>query len=98
MEWGLPMHIMQSRRRFLTSLSLASAAGLVGAPQSLRAEPLPETSKVRFELAKGAICIAPMYILGELLRAEGFAELQYVWVPPTALAGFTKAVAHGEAD
>ena len=41
------MQIMQSRRHFLTSLSLAGAAGLVGASKPLRAEPPPETTTVR---------------------------------------------------
>ena len=87
---------MQTRRRFL-GLSLAGVAGLVGAPQPVHAEPPPEISKVRFEIGKvkGGICTAPMFILGELLRAEGFTELQYV---PMPLADFTRAVAQGEAD
>src|SRR5262245_41680906 len=41
------MQIMQSRRRFLASASLVGAAGLVGAPRSLHAEPPPETTSVR---------------------------------------------------
>jgi NitT/TauT family transport system substrate-binding protein len=36
-----------------------------------------------------------MYILDELLRSEGFTELQYV---PVEFANLTKAIARGEAD
>ena len=86
---------MQSRRRFVTSLSLAGAAGLVRVPRSFSAEPPPEMLNIRIEKTPGGICVAPMYILGELLRAEGFAELQYV---PVELLDLTKAVARGEAD
>jgi NitT/TauT family transport system substrate-binding protein len=85
---------MQSRRRFL-SLSLAGVAGLASAPRRLRAEPLPEVSKVRLEKTATGICVAPEYILPELLRAEGFAEVEYV---PVEFNNLTKAVAHGEAD
>src|SRR5215470_16888584 len=89
------MRTMQSRRRFMGAISLAGAAGLVGAPRSLHAEPPPETLTVRFEKTAGGICVAPMYIVGELLRAEGFAELRYV---PVQSADLTKATAAGEAD
>jgi NitT/TauT family transport system substrate-binding protein len=89
------MPITQSRRRFLASASSAGAAGLIGVPKSLHAEPPPETPIVRFEKIAGGICVAPMYVVGELLHAEGFAELHYVPVQP---ADLTKATAQGEAD
>jgi NitT/TauT family transport system substrate-binding protein len=89
------MQITQSRRRFLASASMVGAAGLVGGPRSLHAEPPPETPIVRFEKTTGGICVAPMYVVGELLHAEGFAELHYVPVQP---ADLTKATARGEAD
>ena len=89
------MRTVQSRRCFLAGASLAGAAGLIGASKSLHAEPPPETPIVRFEKATGGICVAPMYIVGELLRTEGFAELHYV---PVQSADLTKATARGEAD
>jgi NitT/TauT family transport system substrate-binding protein len=89
------MRIMQNRRRFIASAAIAGAAGFVGIPKSLHAEPPPETPIVRFEKITGGICVAPMYVVGDLLHAEGFAELHYVPVQPAEL---TKATAQGEAD
>ncbi|WP_352838502.1 twin-arginine translocation signal domain-containing protein, partial [Mesorhizobium sp. M0296] len=40
------MQILQTRRRFLTGAAMAGAAGIVGLPESLHAEPL-ETTTVR---------------------------------------------------
>jgi NitT/TauT family transport system substrate-binding protein len=88
------MQIIQSRRRFLAGVSLAGAAGLVGAPRSLHAEPPPETTTVR--LAKiPSICTAPQYVAEELLRAEGFTDVRYV-VMPSAIQHW--GIARGEVD
>ncbi|MDQ6438111.1 ABC transporter substrate-binding protein [Mesorhizobium sp. LHD-90] len=68
------MHIIPNRRRFLAGLAAAGTAGLIGAPSSARADPLPETTTVRlpryFDDDGG--CWAALGIAGELLRAEGF--------------------------
>ena len=64
------MQMMQSRRRFLAGAAVAGAAGLVGAPRSLHAEPPPETLTIRFEKTAGGICVAPLYIVGELGEDE----------------------------
>jgi len=86
---------MQTRRRFLTTLSLAGAVGLLRAPPSQGAEGALETTTVRIGKI-GAICLAPQYVAEELLRAEGFTEIQYVeLVPPTEIP---QAVGRGEAD
>jgi NitT/TauT family transport system substrate-binding protein len=71
----------QSRRCFLASVSLAGAAGLVGAPTALRAEPPPETTTVRMPRFFPASCEAPEYVAEELLRAEGFTNVSYVDLP-----------------
>jgi hypothetical protein len=86
------MPIVQSRRRFLASAAVAGAAGVVGGFKSLHAEPAPETPIIRIEKTAGGICTAPMFVVGELLRAEGFAELRYV---PVQSADLTKALARG---
>jgi NitT/TauT family transport system substrate-binding protein len=65
-----------TRRHFLTTLALGSA-GLSGAPVLLAAEGPPETTTVRFAKIP-AICFAPQYVCDELLRAEGFKDIQYV--------------------
>jgi NitT/TauT family transport system substrate-binding protein len=89
------MHSAESRRQFLAKLSSVGAAGVIGAPHSLAAEPPPETTTVRFPISNN-ICFAPLYVADELLRVEGFTDIRYV---PTA-SGATGArwVARGEAD
>jgi NitT/TauT family transport system substrate-binding protein len=73
------MRTIQSRRRFLANLSLLGAAGLVGAPRSLHAEPPPETTTVRLPTwSGGAYCWAAQYVASEHLRAEGFTDVRYV--------------------
>jgi NitT/TauT family transport system substrate-binding protein len=71
------MQIMQSRRDFLTALSCASAAGVLGARSSLADEGPPETTMIRLD-SRAPICEAPQYITEELLRAEGLTEVRYV--------------------
>jgi NitT/TauT family transport system substrate-binding protein len=78
------MPTVQSRRRFVTNLAFAGAAGLggVGAAglgsgiKSFAAEPPPETTTIRFE-NDPVICIAPQ-VLQDLLRAEGFTDIRYI--------------------
>src|SRR5713101_1089977 len=89
------MPIMQTRRRFLTTLSLAGAAGLARASPILAAEGAPETTSVRF-VKNPIICIAPQYVAEELLRAEGFTEISYV--ETTTAGGVQEAIARGDAD
>jgi NitT/TauT family transport system substrate-binding protein len=82
-----------TRRRFLGGLTLAGTAGLLGlTPGPVAAEPPPETTRIRLIQLSG-ICIAPQYVAEELLRAEGFAEVQYVKRDDTQ-----KALASGEVD
>jgi NitT/TauT family transport system substrate-binding protein len=87
------MSTMQTRRRFLTALSLAGAAGFVCAPRTLVAEGTLETTTVRLAKNPG-ICIAPQYVAEELLRAEGFTDIRYVDGAP----GATEPVAHSKVD
>ena len=71
------MYAMQNRRRFLSTLSSAGAAGLFGCSNSVAQEAPPETTTIR--LAKNpSLCIAPQYVAEELLRAEGFTDVRYV--------------------
>ena len=74
---------MQNRRHFLkTSFSIA-AAGLAGAGALVRArgsvaeEAPPETTSLRLLYWKDT-CLAPIDILDDLLRDEGFADVRYV--------------------
>jgi NitT/TauT family transport system substrate-binding protein len=84
-----------SRRRFLKGLTLMGTAGLLGLrPAPVVAEPPPETTKIKLYKYE-SICIAPQYVAEELLRGEGFTEVQYV--EAGAGAGLDKALASGEA-
>ena len=90
------MRIAQSRRQFLTKLSWAWAAGVIGAPPGFAAEGPLETPTVRFVKIPG-ICNAPQYVAEELLQAEGFTDIRYVG-PVAAGAPAIEAVARGDAD
>ena len=90
------MPMTQTRRRFLTTLSLAGAAGLIRAPRALAAEGALETTSVRLPKIS-SICVAPQYVADELLRAEGFTDIRYVSYAATAINA-PEAIARGEID
>jgi NitT/TauT family transport system substrate-binding protein len=77
------MPMMQTRRRFVAGLAAAGAAGLVRGPPALAAEDRLETTTVRITKS-AALCVAPEYLIEDLLRADGFAEVQYVDGPPAS--------------
>jgi NitT/TauT family transport system substrate-binding protein len=84
-----------TRRRFLGGLTVAGTAGLLGLrPNAVVAEPPPETTRLRVK-QEPALCEAPAEVAQELLRAEGFSDVQYVWDPGAAT--FEK-IASGEID
>jgi NitT/TauT family transport system substrate-binding protein len=85
-----------SRREFLHGLTLAGTAGLLGLQSGpVAAEPPPETTKLRF-VQIPSICLAPQYMAEELLRSEGFTDMQYVKKP--GAKGIAPALTSGEAD
>src|SRR2546423_7286663 len=88
------MPMTQTRRCFLTTLSLTGAASLFRAPRVMAAEGPLETNSVRL-MRIPVICIAPQYIAEELLRAEGFTDIRYI---EASQPGTAEAVAHGEID
>ena len=70
------------------------AAGLIGGFNSSAQEAPPETTTIR--IAKNStICIAPQYVADELLRTEGFTDVQYLERPPAVLSA---ALGRGEVD
>jgi len=89
------MTILQTRRRFLTTISMAGVAGLVGVPRVSAAEGVLETTTVRLPNLPG-LCIAPQYVAEELLRAEGFTDVRYVQLPPGSNS--PEGIARGEVD
>jgi NitT/TauT family transport system substrate-binding protein len=80
------MSLVQTRRRFLTTLSLAGAAGLLRAPPARAAEGALENTAIRLPQG-GGICTAPQRLAEELLRAEGFTEIRFVDIGPAIGSG-----------
>jgi NitT/TauT family transport system substrate-binding protein len=77
------MRIIQDRRHFLAGAGAVGAAGLIGFPtQASAGEPPPETTSVRLGRKDGAVCWASLYLAGELLRADGMPDVQYVLGDP----------------
>jgi len=70
-----------SRREFVAGLSAVGTAGVLGV-RPAAAEPAPETTRLRLSQIAG-ICVAPQYVAQELLRIEGFTNVQYVNIPET---------------
>ena len=91
------MQPMQSRRHFLTSLTAVSAVSVLDARPALADEPPPETTTIRL-LGDVSICQAPWIIVDDLLRAEGFTDVRYlypsesVWIKKRARAPTLPAV------
>src|SRR6266567_2055851 len=76
------MPVLQNRRRFLTTLSSAAAAGLLGGSKALAEEAPLETTRIRLYDWAG-VCIAPQFVAEELLKSEGFTNVQYVRDEPS---------------
>jgi NitT/TauT family transport system substrate-binding protein len=85
------MQLLQNRRDFLASASMAAAAGILGARGSVADDGPPEVTTIRLS-RDPSICLAPGYIADDLLRAEGFTDVRYV--PRTRV----NPVADGEVD
>jgi len=77
-----------ARRRLLKALS-GAAVGIAGMPQVLTA------ARVRI-VNDGTLCIAPLFAAEELLRAEGFTDVQYPKI--AAGAQVDEGLARGAAD
>ena len=85
-----------SRREFVTGLTLAGTAGLFGMrPGPAAAEPPPETTTLKLVHGR-AICEAPLVVAEELLKGEGFTNVQYTKMPAGDVG--RGAVASGEID
>ena len=94
---------MQNRRHFLKTGFSVAAAGLAGATALVRArgsvaeEAPPETTSVRLLRWKDFTCVAPIDILDDLLRDEGFADVRYVPGADSEDIGANR-LASGDAD
>jgi NitT/TauT family transport system substrate-binding protein len=76
------MAVIQNRRRFLATLSSAAAAGLLEPSRALAEEPPLETTRIRL-YDWSSLCIAPQFVAEELLKSEGFTDVQYLRDEPT---------------
>jgi NitT/TauT family transport system substrate-binding protein len=89
-SWG-------GRREFLRGLTLAGTATLIGASATpIAAEPPPETRRLRVHHSL-SLCLAPQYVAEDLLRGEGFTDVQYV-SHGQGQKGFFQNMGSGEAD
>ena len=92
---------MQNRRHFLKAGVSVAAAGLTGAGvltgahRTLAEEAPPETTSLLLPKYP-ATCLAPLEILDDLLREEGFAEVRYL--EGTAAKTPAELFARGEID
>jgi NitT/TauT family transport system substrate-binding protein len=86
------MHLIQTRRQLLTSMTAAGTAALLGPQKSLADQAPPETSTVRICRQTGT-CTATQYLAEDLLRADGFTEVHFEGGAPCA-----KTVGLGEVD
>jgi NitT/TauT family transport system substrate-binding protein len=68
-----------TRREFTNGIALTAAAAILGvSPRPADAEPPPETTRLRFpRYLYDHGCLAPQWVADELLRAEGFTEIQF---------------------
>ena len=84
---------MITRRDLLRGV--AGTIGLLGWPPGYASgEPPPETTRLKIPQWP-SICVAPQYIVGELLKAEGFSDIEYVRLK---VADPSKALASGDVD
>ena len=76
---------MIRRREFVTGMTASGAAALLGLrPESVAAEPPPETTTIRL-FHQPLACYAPLFVAEPLLIAEGFRRVEYVPVPTLGL-------------
>jgi NitT/TauT family transport system substrate-binding protein len=88
--------VTSNRRQFVGTLSLATMASLLGVgADPVAAEPPPETTRIRL-VRIPSICRAPQYVADELLRGQGFTEIEYV--RKAGGGASVAALAKGEAD
>ena len=85
------------RREFIRTLSAGATGALLGLrPESAAAEPPLETTRLRL-LKFPSLCLAPQYVAEELLRAEGFTDVQYLEFPEEGIAAYGR-LGSGELD
>ena len=85
-----------NRRQFMAATLGGAAAWLGDRAPVIAAEAPLETTKIRLSQIPG-ICVAPQYIAQDLLKSEGFDDVQYVNVGVGAV-DTPQAIAAGDVD
>jgi NitT/TauT family transport system substrate-binding protein len=88
-------NLSQSRRQFMKTISVAGAASILRLPTALAADGPPEITSVRL-MQTPSICAAPQLIVGDLLRAEGFTDIRFVY--KASNSALNEAIVRGEVD
>jgi NitT/TauT family transport system substrate-binding protein len=90
--------MLPNRRGFLLAAAATASAGAIWSARRLSAQPQeapPETATIR--LAKSpSLCVAPQYVVDELLADEGISEVDYVVTDSGPL--LSEAIASGQID
>src|SRR4029079_1813823 len=89
-----PENESTGRREFLVKASAMGAAALLALPRTALAEPPPEVTRIRMIHAP-SICLAPQLLAEELMRLEGFSEVEYVEIKSNLLS---REIVEGRAD
>ena len=66
-----------NRREFLAQSTALVGASLLPFSNFSQAEPPPEIKKIRM-IRPTVTCVAPMLLAEDLLRSEGFSQIEYV--------------------
>jgi NitT/TauT family transport system substrate-binding protein len=88
------MAIVQTRRSILSTIAWAGAASLVHVRGSGADEGRLETTTIRLPKLID-MCMAPQFVADELLRAEGFTDIQYIEMP---INETSRAIGSGKVD
>ena len=88
------MTIVQTRRSIVSTIAWAGAASLFHVRGSRADEGRLETTSLRLTKVTD-MCMAPQFVAEELLRAEGFTDIQYVKIP---IPEINRAIGSGKAD
>src|SRR5437773_262146 len=89
-----------TRREFANGMALTAAAAILGvSPRPADAEPPPETTRLRLaQYPYDHACLAPQWVAEELLRAEGFTDIQHTTTTDSIVAVVAGKIDFGGAD
>src|SRR5262245_24811613 len=83
-----------NRRAFLLGSAAAGIGSLGVGARPAAAQPALETTRIRL-VHDPSICVSPQYVAEDLLRADGFTQVDYVEAKDGSGA---KLIAAGQAD